>query len=101
AFLIALALGAAQLGQITDWSNGLTSNALIDLAKPSLYTALGVFFTGGLLWALLYGLVAEPRLRGSAWERGALFAIVPWLFSLVVFMPLVGGGLLGASLGAG
>lgn len=101
AFVAALALGAAPLGALTDWSRGLTGNALIDLAKPNPYTALGVFFGGGLLWALLYGLVAEPRLRGQSWERGALFALVPWLFSLAVFMPMVGGGFLGLSLGAG
>ncbi len=101
AFVIALVLGGAPLGPLGEWSRGLTSNALIDMAKPSLYTALGVFFTGGLLWGLLYGLIAEPRLKGPAWERGVLFAIVPWLFSLLVFMPLVGGGFLGMSLGAG
>src|SRR6185369_12180348 len=56
---------------------------------------------GGLLWAVLYGLVFESRLRGSSWERGALFAGIPWLFSLAVFLPLVGGGFLGMSLGAG
>ena len=37
----------------------------------------------------------------AGWQRGVLFALIPWLFSLVVFLPLVGGGLLGLSLGAG
>jgi hypothetical protein len=30
-----------------------------------------------------------------------LFALVPWLLSLVVILPLLGGGLLGLALGAG
>jgi hypothetical protein len=30
-----------------------------------------------------------------------LFALVPWLLSVVVFLPLVGGGLFGLALGAG
>jgi hypothetical protein len=47
------------------------------------------------------GLVFETRLTGPGWQRGVLFALIPWLFSLVVFLPLVGGGLLGLSLGAG
>jgi hypothetical protein len=101
AFVVALVLGTARLGLLSQWSQGLTGNSLIDLAKPNLYAALGVFFTGGLLWALLYGLFAEPRLKGNPWERGVVFAVVPWLFSLVVFMPVVGGGFLGLSLGAG
>ena len=29
------------------------------------------------------------------------FALLPWLVSLVIFMPLLGGGILGLSLGAG
>src|SRR5215218_7945304 len=62
AFVAALVLGGLPLGPLSDWSRGLTGNALIDLARPNLFTALGVFFSGGLLWALLYGLIAEPRL---------------------------------------
>jgi hypothetical protein len=101
AFVAALVLGSLPLGQLTEWCRGLTGNALIDLAKPNLYTALSVFFAGGLMWAVLYALVAEPRLKGDSWERGLVFALVPCVFSLVVFLPLVGGGFLGLSLGAG
>src|SRR5207247_9080454 len=66
-----------------------------------LYSATAVFFLGGLLWAVLYGFVAEPRLSGTSWERGVKFALIPWVLSLVIFLPLVGGGILGMSLGAG
>ena len=54
-----------------------------------------------MVWALLYAIAFEARLAGPAWQRGIKFALVPWLFSLLIFMPLVGGGLLGLSLGAG
>jgi hypothetical protein len=101
AFVVSVVLGGLSLGAVSEWSRGLTGNQLIDVARPNLYAALGVYVTGGLLWAVLYGLVFEPRLRGSGWERGALFAVIPWLFSLAVFLPLVGGGFLGMSLGAG
>jgi hypothetical protein len=101
AFVAALVVGSMPLGPLGEWCRGLTSNALIDVARPNLYAALAVFFAGGLLWAMLYGTVFESRLRGSAWERGALFAMIPCVFSLAVFLPLVGGGFLGMSLGAG
>jgi hypothetical protein len=101
AFAAALVLERLPLPLLSDWFRGLTKNALIDTAGPNLYAATAVFFFGGLLWSMLYGLVFEPRLRGAYWERGVKYALIPWLFSLVIFMPLVGGGLLGMGLGAG
>jgi len=101
AFAAALVLGRLPLPVISDWFRGLTNNALIDTAGPNLYAAAAIFFLGGILWSMLYGLVFEPRLKGRSWERGVKFALIPWLFSLVIFMPLVGGGLLGMGLGAG
>jgi hypothetical protein len=99
--VVALVLGTLPLGPLSDWCRGLTSNQLIDMARPNLFAALGVFVAGGLVWAVLYGVLAERRLQGPAWERGVMFALVPCLFSLVVFLPIVGGGFLGMSLGAG
>ncbi len=101
AFAAALVLGRVPIPVLSTWFRGLTSNALIDLAGPNLYAATALFFVGGVLWALLYGLVFEPRLSGAGWQRGLEFALVPWLFSLLVVLPLVGGGLLGFGLGAG
>jgi hypothetical protein len=101
AFAASLALGTLPLPATGEWFRGLTHNALIDRALPNVYVATGIFLIGGLLWAVLYGLVVEPRLSGPAWRRGIVFAFMPWLFSLVVFLPLVGGGVLGFGLGAG
>jgi hypothetical protein len=101
AFAAALLLGRLPVPILAGWFQGLTSNALIDTAQPNLYAATAMFFVGGLIWALLYGLVFEPRLHGSAWMRGLRFALIPWLFSLAVFLPLIGGGILGMNLGAG
>src|SRR5437016_1003600 len=78
AFVVALVVGGLSLGPLSEWCRGLTGNALIDVARPNLYAALAVFFTGGLLWAMLYGTVFETRLRGPAWERGVLFALIPY-----------------------
>jgi uncharacterized protein DUF6789 len=101
AYAAALVLGQLPVPVLATWFRGLTNNALIDIAGPNLYEATVVFFVGGLIWAALYGLVFEPRLRGPAWQRGVQFALGPWLISLVVLLPLVGGGFLGFSLGAG
>jgi hypothetical protein len=101
AFVAAVILGRLPVAVLASWFRGLTSNALIDIAQPNLYTATAIFFAGGVIWALLYGLIFERRLSGPAWKRGVTFAMVPWLFSLLVFMPLVGGGFLGLGLGAG
>lgn len=101
AFVAALVLATMPVPVLASWFHGLTNNTLINTAGPNLYTATGVFFFGGLLWALLYGVAFEPRFQGPAWQRGVRFSLVPWLFSLVIFLPLVGGGFLGLSLGAG
>src|SRR5437763_14649923 len=100
AFVAAVILGQLPVPLLSTWFRGLTSNELINIAQPNLYTATAIFFVGGLIWALLYGLIFERRLSGPAWQRGVMFAMVPWLFSLLVFMPIVGGGFLGVGLGA-
>jgi hypothetical protein len=101
AFVAALLLGRLPIPVVADWFRGLTSNALIDVAAPNLYAATAVFFLGGMAWALLYGLVFDQRLHGPPIRRGMTFALIPWFVSLIVVMPLVGGGLFGMSLGAG
>ena len=107
AFGAASALGALLpvdrpgLATLGGWLRALTSNVLLDLARPNLFAALALFATGGIAWALLYASVFRPRLNVPEWHQGLRFALVPWLFSLLVFLPLVGGGLFGLSLGAG
>lgn len=90
-----------QASVVQRWFYALTHNAVLGLASSSLYAALAVHFTFGVLWAVVYGRFAEPRLSGPGWRRGMVFALVLWVFSLVVFLPLVGGGFLGSELGAG
>jgi hypothetical protein len=101
AFVAALALSRLPVPVLAGWFEGLTHNQLIDATAPNLYAATAVFFAGGLIWALLYALIFEPKLQGPTWRRGMEFALIPWLVSLAIFVPLLGGGFLGLSLGAG
>lgn len=82
------------------WLVNLTHNRLIDASLADVYLAAGIYLAGGLLWAIVYTLV-EPRLPGAPWQRGVIFAMVPALVSLVVVLPLLGGGLFGVAFGAG
>ena len=94
-------LGALGLAPLRAWLSALTTNQVVDLARPNVYAAIALHLTAGLLWALLYAAAVEPRLSGPDWRRGVTFALLPWTVSLVVFLPVVGGGLFGAALGAG
>src|SRR5262245_34330629 len=101
AYIAALLIAKLPLPLLANWFHGLTNNALIDTAGTNLYAATVAFLIGGLVWGLLYGVVFEPRLQGPGWRRGMTFAVIPWLFSLLIFLPLVGGGILGLGIGAG
>jgi hypothetical protein len=83
------------------WLQVLPKTALVDPARPLLYQAVGLYFVAGVLWAPVYTQIFSVRLTGLQWERGLVFACVPWLFSSVVLLPVAGGGLLGLGLGAG
>jgi len=82
------------------WLANLTHNRLIDAGLNEVYLAAGIYVAGGLIWAVLYTLV-EPHLVGSPMTRGVTFAVIPAMVSLVVVLPLLGGGLFGIALGAG
>lgn len=90
----------AVLDTLRLWLVNLAQNRLIDAGLNDVYLAAGIYILGGVLWAMFYTVV-EPHLRGSPWQRGVTFALIPALVSLVVVLPLFGGGLFGLALGAG
>lgn len=83
------------------WLAALTSNRVLDLASTSIYAAGALHLVVGVLWAIAYGHFFEPRLPGTAVARGMMFSLIPWILSLVIFLPLIGGGFLGLDTGAG
>ncbi|HEY3997231.1 MAG TPA: DUF6789 family protein [Candidatus Xenobia bacterium] len=93
-------LGAGQT-EFAAWCRNLSYNFLVEQAHAWLWVALTFHLLLGLGWAVVYGLVFEHRLQGSAAVRGMKFSLLPWLLSIIVFFPLMGAGFLGSHLGAG
>jgi hypothetical protein len=79
----------------------LAANAATRAVAEGLALAALLHFAVGLGLAVVYASAVEPWLSGPGWRRGVLFALVPWLLSVVVILPLLGGGPLGLGLGAG
>jgi hypothetical protein len=102
AYAVAYGLGQRDFAEpIQGWFYGLTHNALTNLAGSNLYAVAGLHFLVAMVWAAAYGYYAEPRLPGPGWIRGVSFSLLTWLVSILVALPLGGGGILGAALGAG
>jgi hypothetical protein len=50
----------------------------------------------GLLMAVFYAFVLEPRLAGSPWVKGLVYAAIVWLLNTFVVLPLTGEGIAGS-----
>ncbi len=98
---LALLIGNPQGGMFTHAIWALAHNQITQTTQSLLPIAIILHFVAGLTWAVIYAGVFEPHLKGPGWQRGLIFALIPWVTSLVVFLPLMGGGPLGVLLGAG
>src|SRR5438876_8018213 len=103
AYALAASLGSdtAEAPTLARWMWGLTHNVVTRQAETILPAAVLLHFLAGMAWALVYAYFVEPRLNGPGWRRGLLFAPAPGILSLVVLLPVLGGGLFGQELGAG
>src|SRR5918993_5489570 len=101
AYWLASTIGSADGGVIQRWCWALVNNPVAERTADGVILAIGANLAMGLVLALVYARYAEPRLSGPSWWRGMVFSLVPWLLSLVIFLPMMGGGLLGMSIGAG
>jgi membrane protein DedA with SNARE-associated domain len=93
------------LGGLLVRPTAFESLIVLQIARYGSVRALAVivavaFLISSMLWGALYGFV-QPALPGPAWLRGVIFAVAPLALSLLVFLPLTGGGWLGLELGAG
>jgi hypothetical protein len=100
---IAASLGSnsAEAPILLRWMWGLAHNVVTRQAETILPAAALLHVVAGISWAVVYARLVEPRLSGPGWRRGLLFAPAPGILSLVVFLPALGGGVLGLGLGAG
>ena len=49
----------------------------------------------GLVMALVYAALFEPRLPGQPWVKGLLYALLAWLLNAFVVLPWIGEGIAG------
>ena len=94
-------LGDENGGQLARWFWALGNNPLTERTADAVVFAIALNLLMGLVWALVYGRFVEPILGGPGWRKGMLFSLLPWLLSIVAFLPLMGGGFLGAGIDAG
>ena len=101
AYGIANALGDPSGNVIARWFDALSSNEMTRNVGDIFAFGMILNLLMGLVWALIYARLAEPRLAGPGWRKGVFFALVPWLLSILVFFPIAGVGVLGSGVDAG
>lgn len=101
AYWLAEAVGVQGGNALERWSYALVNNPVADMTAESVVLAIGANLAVGLFLALAYARYFEPRFGGPSWWEGVRFSLIPWLLSLIVFLPLMGGGLFGMDIGAG
>ncbi|CAN5703115.1 hypothetical protein BH23CHL3_BH23CHL3_10240 [soil metagenome] len=100
-FLFANAVGDEDGGTVARWFAALSGNEIVDQVGDAFAVGMVINLIVGLIWALIYGKFAEPVLNGRGWPKGVIFAMAPFLLSILVVFPIMGAGFLGAGIGAG
>jgi hypothetical protein len=101
AYGLASSIGNPAGNALQRWSWALVNNPVAERTADGVVLAIGANLVMGLVLALVYARYVEPRLTGPSWWKGVRFALIPWLLSLIIFLPLMGGGVLGLDIGAG
>ena len=79
-------------------AHSFISETWIRLQLPAPDSAIfktGFHIAVGLSMALVYAAYLEPRLAGSAWRKGLLYACGLWLINAFVILPWIGEGIAG------
>lgn len=100
-YWLARGLGNAHGNQLERWFYALHENSITRNTQDSVVVAIALNLAIGILLALLYGADGDVRLAGPPWRKGMIYALGPWLLSILVFFPIMGAGIFGKDLGAG
>ena len=57
---------------------------------------MGFHVAVGLGMAVFYALLVEPRLGGTAWRKGLIYAVAIWLLNAFLVLPAIGEGIAGS-----
>jgi hypothetical protein len=108
AYVLANGASNSQGNVLQQWLWQLTHNEVVAFSSGRPAYALAIHVVLGVVWALLYARFIDGNRslawwigRGPGWERGMRFAILPWLFSLLVLLPAAMVNMLGWALSAG
>jgi hypothetical protein len=53
------------------------------------------FIVGALLWGPIFAAFDATSAERPRWQKGLIFSIGAWVMMMLIFMPVVGGGLFG------
>ncbi|MGI8643737.1 MAG: DUF6789 family protein [Thermomicrobiales bacterium] len=104
AYAFASAVGSRDGSTVERWFWALANNTVTDemgVAGSSVILAITLNLAMGLALALVYARLVEPAVGGRGWRKGMLFSLIPWIFSIVAFLPIMGGGWFGMDIEAG
>jgi len=101
AYLFARGVGEDGGNTLQRWFWALTDNPVTQSSLNAVWLAIALNLGMGLVWALFYGRFVEPALHGPGWQKGVVFSLVPWVLSIVAFLPIMDGGFLGSNIEAG
>lgn len=101
AYGIASGIGSETGNALQRWCWALVHNPVAQRTADGVMLAIGANLAVGLVLALVYARFVEPLLDGAGWWKGVRFSLFPWLLSLAIFLPLMGGGFFGMDVGAG
>ena len=100
-YVLANGLADSQGDFFRRWLWQLTHNDVVAFSSGRPAVALALHVLLGLVWALVYARFVEFRLGGPGWRRGLIFALLPWLFSLLILLPAAVVNLLDWAFSAG
>lgn len=101
AFGIANAFGDPDGNSLEQGLHALTVNELIENVGDAMFLAMILNLVMGIVWAVIYARLFEPYVNAPTWQKGVLFALIPWILSILVFFPVAGVGMFGSEIDAG